>query len=457
MSTTANRRKGTMKMNRIAFMSTIILAIFMVLPSHFIWSIAKAGESLTVADGIYQVELSFLSLEAVEHEELFSETATLTVEKGRYILSVPIKHKKILTAVTVRQQDGSKPLRIDRAENLVQFDVKNLQQMIAIDGVIEKPAEETSISFSEQITIHTNGLPPIEVSPAPPSIVEPDDREESLPPIVVEGLKESFINYLLLADGTNEPSVMNTYVDPLIKIIKIENKYYAQMKILKSSWLTGLKVEQQGEMIEPKTISLVDNTRLIQFEVENLEGKVRLWVQVDIPEIAYHHQYYVQLHLNKAQLAKFSGETLKPANTEPKPNKTPDKKISNPIQKPVQKSIQESIQEPIQEPVQKPIQQAMIPKPEKYYSGLISRPTSQSLEEVLAFDRTLDEAIEKEEIVAEEEKNEIVEAKQDADNGASQLAPLDKIKIGLLVIVCILSGILLVRRIKKAKKAGVDE
>jgi len=437
-----------MKMNRIAFMLTIILAIFVVLPSHFVWLIAKAGESPTITDGVYQVELSFLSLEAVEHEGLFSEKAMLTVAKGQYTLSVPMKYENLLTAVTVKQQVGSIPFRIDKAENLVQFDVKNLQQAIVMEGVIEKPLEEISTPFSEQITIHTKGLPPIEEI-LPPPIIEPSEKEEPSKPIVEEKVKETFIDYVLLVDGTDAPSIMNTYVDPLLKIIKKDNKYYAQMKILKSSWLTGLTVEQQGKMIVPKTISLIDNHRLIQFEVENFEKMVRLWVQVDIPELTYHHQYYVQLQLDEEQFLTFSGETLKPGTAKPeatkpettKQNKTPDK----------------GIQKPLPKPIQKPVQQEAIPKPEKYLSEKMTKPTILSPEEILVFDRTLDEAIEHEDEAAEQETNEVEEVKQDASNDTIQLAPLDKMKIGLLVTVCILSGILLVRRIKKAKKSSVDE
>lgn len=430
-----------MEMNRIAFMSTIILAIFMVLPSHFVWSIAKAEELPTIADGVYQVELSFLSLEAVEHEGLFSDKATLTVQKGHYTLSIPMKYETQMTVVTVKQQDGSLPFQIDRAENLVQFDVRNLQQAIVIEGVIEGQSEETSIPFSEQITLHTDGLPPIEEIPLPP-IVEPDDEQEPSPPppVVEDKVEEAYINYLLLADGTDEPSIMNTYVDPLIKIIKKNNKYYAQMKILKSSWITGLTVEQQGKMIEPETISLVNNSRLIQFEVGSFEKKVRLWVQVDIPELAYHHQYYVQLQLDKEQFAKFLGKTLKLDTTEPG--------ITKPVKTPA---------EGIQKSIPKPNQQTVIPRPESYLAPINKKPTLLSPEEILSFNRTLDETIDKEETAAEQEKNEVDEVEQDAANDAIELAPLDKMKIGLLVIVCILSGILLIRRIKKAKQANIDE
>lgn len=77
-------------------------------------------------------------------------------------------------------------------------------------------------------------------------------------------------------------------------------------------------------------------------------------------------------------------------------------------------------------------------------------------EELLAFDRTLDantkEDIEDEANKAEVNKEPVTEKVVMDTMTTQQLALLDKVKIALLIIICILSGWLLVRRIKNAKK-----
>ncbi|CAM5550711.1 NEAT domain-containing protein OS=Lysinibacillus sphaericus OX=1421 GN=LS41612_19165 PE=4 SV=1 [Lysinibacillus sphaericus] len=77
------------------------------------------------------------------------------------------------------------------------------------------------------------------------------------------------------------------------------------------------------------------------------------------------------------------------------------------------------------------------------------------VEEQLAFDRTLDanaeEAVEEPAEMQEEQK-----AKTEQTNNKmtvnQQLAQLDKVKIVLLVLICILSGWLVVRRLRNSKK-----
>lgn len=60
-----------------------------------------------------------------------------------------------------------------------------------------------------------------------------------------------------------------------------------------------------GQQVEPKLISLKDNVRIIEFEIEDLQQPLRMWVKVDILELSYHHQYFVHLNFDQQQVAKF--------------------------------------------------------------------------------------------------------------------------------------------------------
>lgn len=130
---------------------------------------------------------------------------------------------------------------------------------------------------------------------------------------------------------------MNTYVNPVAKMIKKDGKYYAQMTILKSAWVTGLTVDQRGQQAEPTLVSDVENERIVEFEVVDLERPLRMWVQVDIPEIAYHHQYFVDLQFDEQQVANI---LEKPIETEPPKqdiNVKPPVVNSDKIEKPLEK------------------------------------------------------------------------------------------------------------------------
>ncbi|MGE7842125.1 NEAT domain-containing protein [Lysinibacillus sp. NPDC093712] len=404
----------------LALISAIILVFIPQLPLH-----AQAKVDSSLGNGSYQVELSFSSLDGIEQNRFFNEEATLNVKNGKYTLSMTVNYPYILQEVHIEQTDKTFSPIVKWTENLVQFDVKDLKEPIMIKGLLASESEEDSFQFAQELRIILKA--PIEENEQGTII------EETTPE------KEWSIDYILYVDGKKEQSIMNTYVNPVAKMIKKDGKYYAQMTILKSAWVTGLTVNQRGQQVEPKLVSVVENERIVEFEVVDLEKPLRMWVQVDIPEIAYHHQYFVDLQFNEQQVANI---LEKPIETEPPKqdiNVKPPIVNSDKIEKPLEKKTEESITK----------------------SNMLSLPTVQPpftalVEEQLAFDRTLDanaeEVVEDEEAtVTEEEKQPNIEQAENKTNIDQQLAQLDKVKIVLLVLICVLSGWLLVRRFRNAK------
>ncbi|MEG0258547.1 MAG: NEAT domain-containing protein [Lysinibacillus sp.] len=427
-----------MQVNKKIIIWIMIFTIIAVVPSPFMWTIANAEETLEIEDGVYDVQLQYSPAE-IESEDLFRKDAILAALKGSYKLLIPLKNVEKMTVLNVTQVNEIVPFQLNQTEKLVQLELHDLQQPIIIDGTVVLPLEEEPVHFSSKINIDTSTLqlkeetvPPVEEQPEP-----------TPPPIEEEKPKELSLHYILLADGEDEPSIMNTYVDPVAKIIQKDSKYFAQMTILKSSWVTGFTVEQRGVQVEPETISLNGNVRIIQFEVADFTKKLRMWVKVDIPELLYHHQYYVQLQFDEKQVAELFGNGEVPEDTES------EDKENKPIVGPSTSVITKPA---ITQPT------ALDKKP-ALFSPLPTVPTTQiALEEQLAFDRALDAELEKvEEKPAPDEtqkKKEEVAAPSAIDQ---QLAQLDKIKIALLAIICLLSGVLLVRRLKNAKKETTEE
>lgn len=423
------------KMNRKAFLWVVICAIFMAFPSQLIWTNAWASERLVIEDGHYQVELSFPLLEEEQRDSFFGKEATLIVKNGLYQMNMPMLYPDIITDLQIIQQDNILPSQLNKTENLVQFDMNDITSPFTINGTVMLPFEEEVMPFTEQLTINMDSLklnePTIEEKPPANSDEETDDGQ------VEQTKKEWFLDYVLLEDGKTEPSMMNTYVNPIAKIIELEDKYYAQLTILKSHWITSLTVGQQGEQVEPTLISLVDDVRVVQFEVNDFEKLQRLWVKVDIPELTYHHQYFVDLQFDKEQVANFLGKPLEPSK-------------------------------PKQEDTSIVPEQVIVKEPAKDLVAIMTRPvetpktklfTATLDEDLLAFDRTLDE--EKENVTEEKQQEEVTEGttiKQEITDGTEQqLAQLDKLKIVLLIVICLLSGILLIRRLKNAKQKTIDQ
>jgi len=244
----------------------------------FNWLQVNAEETI-IENGSYQVELSFSSIEELG-ETIFSEVATLAVKNGQYKLELTLEKPWIVTDIQMKQLDNEITSTVVR-ENLVQFDVKDIHGPIRVNGVVHTTTEE-SLPFSQELHINAQTLIQLNKETVPDTDNEKTTSKETVS-------EERTLNYVLLVDGKNEPSIMNTYVKPQAKVIEKDGIYYAQMTILKSAWVTGITVDQQGNQVEPKLVSIIDNVKIIEFAVNDFEQPIRIWVKVDIPELSYYH------------------------------------------------------------------------------------------------------------------------------------------------------------------------
>lgn len=412
-------------------MSTFLLMLF----PPCVWLQAKAEESV-LENGSYQVELSFSSLDGGQ-DNIFSELATMDVKNGQYSLNLAIKKPLRIRDLHIEQQENELSSNV-QTENLVQFDVKDLHRPIIIKGEVAFSSSEEYVPFSKelqlQLTTFSTGVQKAE------EIIPKNEIDDSISEEIYD--KEWSMNYELLVDGKNEQSIMNTYVNRVAEIKEKNGKYYAHITILTSNWITGLTVDQQGKQVEPKFISLVDNARVVEFEISNFEKPIRMWVKVDIPEMSYHHQYFVNLKFDQQQVAKFLS---KPSVTAPSTQAASEKQ-------PV--IVREKVKKAPLETQHEPVKPTQLSRTLPSFQPTVTVPK----EERLAFDRTLDARIEDEDDAEKADVNEETTEKVAKDSKVDQqLAQLNIVKIVLLVVICILSGWLLVRRFKNARKDATEQ
>ncbi|WP_427109498.1 NEAT domain-containing protein [Lysinibacillus xylanilyticus] len=430
------------KIFRVFVLSTILL---MFLPP-FVWLHAKAEESV-LENGSYQVELSFSSLDGGK-DNIFNELATIDVKNGQYSLNLTIDQPLSIRDIHIEQLENELSSNV-QTENLVQFDVKHLHQPIIIKGKMALSSSEEYFTFSQELHLQLTTLSSI--VPKDEEIIPENEIKDSPSEEICD--KEWSMNYVLLVDGKNEQSIMNTYVNPVVNIKEKNGKFHACMTILKSNWITGLTVDQQGNQVEPKLISLVDNTRIVEFEISNFEKPLRMWVKVDIPDISYHHQYYVNLKFDQQQVAKFLN---KPSTKEP--SKQVNEKPPVIVKEEVKKApviVKEGMKKvPVVTQHETAVKQPQTSLPQPAFQPTLTVPK----EERLAFNRTLDAPIKNEDDVENTDVKEETAVKVAKDSKVDQqLARLNIVKIVLLVVTCILSGWLLVRRFKNSRKDVTEQ
>lgn len=403
-------------MKKMVLLPLLLLLISAWLPFHFV----NANERKEIAHDVYQVELSFLSNEAEGTNILFTKQATLTVKEDRYTLSISAKNDHILTQVTAVQQGNKTSTRLDRAENLVQFDIQDIHQKIELTGKYRLGKENTQQSFSYEVLIQEQSLATIDQN-QPAQSIQPGDNT---------------VHYRLLSDG--KPSAMNDYVNPVLRVVTRDNRYFAQLEILQPSKVKGFTVEQQGNLMEPKVVSQ-NKTRIVQFEVEDFEKGTHIWMKVEDAENSHVQEDFLQIAFDQQQIAKF-------LNKVPSDNKAVSsltKRTEQP-KKPTTSTKQTTIEK------EKKIEKSSEEKEQKQDELPPLLPEAQ-----LEFDRTVDDVKEEPaEVVAQvaSEPEELAIHVQD-----EQTIPFDTMKIGILFTLCILSAILLIRRLTKKNNVTSNE
>ncbi|PGN56379.1 cell surface protein, partial [Bacillus cereus] len=148
---------------------------------------------------------------------------------------------------------------------------------------------------------------------------------------------EYSIGFKVLKDTSDEESMMNQYsVSP--GTLKVKNgKKKVSFTLEHSSWITKFETEKSGQFVATNVINedKEKDTRVVEFEVDDVEKVLNAKVKVDIDFLNYHHDYDVRIAFDQNSITPVHveqpNEKEDPAN-KPDPNENPD-----PSQKPDQK------------------------------------------------------------------------------------------------------------------------
>ncbi|PFS09742.1 cell surface protein, partial [Bacillus thuringiensis] len=137
------------------------------------------------------------------------------------------------------------------------------------------------------------------------------------------------ITFKVLKDKTDEISKMHDYVVNPAKLIVKDGKKYIEMTLKNSAWITKFQTENKELFADAKVVSEDKNanTRVVQFEVEDLFKKLNAKVKVDIDEMNYHHFYDVQIQFDTNNIGALGTIKEEPKNEPENPVTTP--KVDN--------------------------------------------------------------------------------------------------------------------------------
>ncbi|GIP12737.1 hypothetical protein J1TS5_49070 [Paenibacillus macerans] len=319
-------------MNRLFSKSAAaVFAIAVLLLSLFPQAPARAASDL--ADGVYSIDYSILkdgTTQASVMETYVEKPGTLTVENGVQYMSFTLKQSKEITSFQV-EQDGAlqETVTLSTYEEGntrdIQFKVDDLSATLNGFVTIEWPefnyfnSYDVDLAFdTDSITLISGGDPDDNPSTGNPD----DDPSTGTPPDDTPsdgGLADGkySIGYTILKDGTAETSVMDGYtVKPGTLTVK-DGVQYVSFTLKQSKEITSFKVEQDGQLQETVTLSTyeAENTRDIQFKVDDLSAALNGYVTIEWPEFNYFNSYDVDL--------KFDTDNITPIDNGGNPGGNP--------------------------------------------------------------------------------------------------------------------------------------
>ncbi|WP_338553022.1 heme uptake protein IsdC [Paenibacillus sp. KS-LC4] len=147
------------------------------------------------------------------------------------------------------------------------------------------------------------------------------------------------IDYVIKKAEDESASMANDYWEKPAKAIVENGKITVQLQINHSAWVTEFKVPGGGGYVNTKVISSskANDTRVVQFSVDDLSQAMLSKIHVTVPDIDYDHDYTIRFVfdssslklVSKAETPAITEATPKPAaSAETKPTATPTPKVS---------------------------------------------------------------------------------------------------------------------------------
>ncbi|WP_072338138.1 MULTISPECIES: NEAT domain-containing protein [unclassified Paenibacillus] len=131
-------------------------------------------------------------------------------------------------------------------------------------------------------------------------------------PVNIHGISDGTysIAYKVVKYGTiNDTSVMQDYVITPGKLIVENGTMRFQMTLKQSKEVTDFQIDNGSGLSTPTTVEEDEkaNTRTVQFQIGNLDTKLKGWVKVYwqvTPDFLYDHQYDIHLTLDRSSLKR---------------------------------------------------------------------------------------------------------------------------------------------------------
>ncbi|MGM9929027.1 MAG: NEAT domain-containing protein [Bacillus sp. (in: firmicutes)] len=263
-----------------------------------------ADQTVNLADGEYTVSFNTIKTDSAENSSMlsyFENPASVKVENGKqYVYLKIVKGSSMIPYLEV-EKNGSfvkmEEVSTDGDTRIVRFEADNVGKVTKANVYVSAGAHQKNYDFRfvfDPATIQA-------VKQETPNEEQPAEEEEEN--TSQTGLKDGVytLPFVFLVDG-KETDKMDSNVQKPAQLTVKDGKNYVSITLKGTNTLTGFKVEQNGTFVEPTVLSSTATSKVVQFEVADLEELLNVLVKIDIAAINYHHEYTLQMKFDAASL-----------------------------------------------------------------------------------------------------------------------------------------------------------
>ncbi|MED0996861.1 NEAT domain-containing protein [Bacillus mobilis] len=275
--------------------------------------------SNTIKDGEYSIPFKVLKDQTDEESKMNTymvNPGVLKVENGKKKAIVTLTSSSLIKNFQT-EKDGAfvdaKVVSEDKEKDtrVVEFEVDDLSKKLNTKVFIEMASRNYKQTHEVQLQFNEDKLEPIKNEEKQPEVDKP----------IVETIKdgEYSIPFKVLKDKTDEESRMKeNVVSPAV--LKVENgKKKATVTLTDNASIKNFQTEKDGSFVDAKVVSedKEKNTRVVEFEVDNLSKKLNTKVFIEVASRNYKQTHELQLQFNEDKLEPIKNEEKQPEVEKP--------------------------------------------------------------------------------------------------------------------------------------------
>ncbi|PFD52796.1 NEAT domain-containing protein [Bacillus cereus] len=302
----------------------------------------KKPDAETIKDGEYSINFKALKDQTDEISMMNTYTKSpgvLKVKDGKKYVSFTLTNSSWITKFEFEKNGSFVDAHVISEDKkadtrVVEVEVPDLSKKLKAKVKVDIDSMNYHHFYDIQFAFDKGSIKPLDSQGGNDNQGGNNNQDENNKPRVIvdpENLVDGQydITFKVLKDKTDEISKMNDYVVNPAKLIVKDGKKYIEMTLKNSAWITKFQAENNELFADAKVVSEDKNanTRVVQFEVEDLFKKLNAKVKVDIDEMNYHHFYDVQIQFDTNNIGALGTIKEEPKNEPKNPVTTP--KVDN--------------------------------------------------------------------------------------------------------------------------------